>query len=532
MVMAVGGKKRRWLLFISLIVCGIVVAVCSVILMPMLYTAIIDRVVRNMMVLNPSSAIFQDWVTPPLPLYSSFYIFHVENPDAILEGHKPVLTEKGPYVYRVEVPRDNVTLHCNGTISSTQVYTYVYEPSMSVGPETDEFTMVNPIAVATTIHAKDLSLFVKKKLSEQMERLNETVFMNRSVAEILWGYEDNFIKLANQFITIPGWDTDLFGILWGRNNSGLGVYTVYDGSEDQSILNMFERYNGNTELSWWYSPQANMLNGTDGTMYHPFLDREETIQLFHPDLCRSVSMLYEQDITFKGVPLFKFVLANYTYANGTVYPPNEGFYKSGTSVPSGILRQDPCRLGQPLGLSNPHFYEADPILIDSVEGMNPVREKHESFLALEERMGLPYIFKLRLQVNSLMEPVDGISQVEDVPNVYFPLVWFELAVTADDYIISLYDKGFVMTEKILDSVQWILFSIGIILTLCSAYWCLKWWRNSQTEKGKSQDCTDDVEIDEKFTQKGEKKDADSYHYKNNGYDYDGDTKRKQDDSSS
>lgn len=69
-------------------------------------------------------------------------------------------------------------------------------------------------------------------------------------------------------------------------------------------------------------------------------------EMFFVFVCRSVSLLYEQDITYKGVPLFKFVLANYTYANGTVHPPNKGFYKSGTSVPSGILRQDPCRFGE------------------------------------------------------------------------------------------------------------------------------------------------------------------------------------------
>lgn len=66
-----------------------------------------------------------------------------------------------------------------------------------------------------TVLAKDFSKPIKNQLSEQMDHLNETIFMNRSVAEILWGYEDGFIGLVDKYFHIPVWDTDQFGILWG-----------------------------------------------------------------------------------------------------------------------------------------------------------------------------------------------------------------------------------------------------------------------------------------------------------------------------
>nr|AYO99755.1 scavenger receptor class B member 1 [Apostichopus japonicus] len=479
-------KKWRWIIFVVLIAVGLVGAVCSVVLMPMLTEFIFDTVVTNMMVLNPSSAIYPDWKDPPLPLYSSFYFFHVENPDAIVMNQRPVVAEKGPYVYRIEVPRANVTFHGNGTLSSVQMYKYIFEPSLSVGPETDTFTLINPVAVSTTILAKDFPKAVKRQLSLQMVELNETVFMNRSVAEILWGYEDGFISLANKYFSIPGWDTDLFGLLWGRNNSDLGVYTVYDGTEDQSMLNTFDRFNGRTELDWWFSPEANMLNGTDGTMYHPYISRDEKLELFHPDVCRSLPYLYEKDMNFKGVPLFKFVLANYTYANGTVHPPNEGFYREDMWAPSGLLRQDPCRFGQPMALSNPHFLDGDPILYDAIDGLSPNKDDHESYLAMEERMGMPYVFKLRLQINSLLEPVEDIRQVEIVSRVYFPLVWFEQSVEVDDTIVSLYKKGFVTSEKVMDALQWFFFACGLILAAVSTYWFIRWYRRRQLSKSEEE----------------------------------------------
>lgn len=40
------------------------------------------------------------WKSPPVPVYSKFYIFNVTNPIDIKTGKKPHVEEIGPFVYR------------------------------------------------------------------------------------------------------------------------------------------------------------------------------------------------------------------------------------------------------------------------------------------------------------------------------------------------------------------------------------------------------------------------------------------------
>jgi hypothetical protein len=39
--------------------------------------------------------------------------------------------------------------------------------------------------------------------------------------------------------------------------------------------------------------------------------------------------------------------------------------------------------GFPIGVSYPHFYEADPKLLEAVDGSHPDKEKHETFFYIE-----------------------------------------------------------------------------------------------------------------------------------------------------
>ena len=39
--------------------------------------------------------------------------------------------------------------------------------------------------------------------------------------------------------------------------------------------------------------------------------------------------------------------------------------------------------GVPLVASLPHFYEADPVLLERIDGLNPVKEQHETAIDVE-----------------------------------------------------------------------------------------------------------------------------------------------------
>lgn len=40
------------------------------------------------------------WRDVPVPFFMAVYFFHVVNPKEVLKGEKPVVEQRGPYVYR------------------------------------------------------------------------------------------------------------------------------------------------------------------------------------------------------------------------------------------------------------------------------------------------------------------------------------------------------------------------------------------------------------------------------------------------
>ena len=58
-----------------------------------------NKLKKNIKISDTSST-FKLWSNTPAKIYRKFYIFHVQNPKEVQEGKsKPILVEKGPYVY-------------------------------------------------------------------------------------------------------------------------------------------------------------------------------------------------------------------------------------------------------------------------------------------------------------------------------------------------------------------------------------------------------------------------------------------------
>ena len=56
--------------------------------------------------------------------------------------------------------------------------------------------------------------------------------------------------------------------------------------------------------------------------------------------------IYEKDDVLEGVPLKMFGLAPWAYQNSSTYADNKGFeVNDQDSVPTGLMRVDPCRFG-------------------------------------------------------------------------------------------------------------------------------------------------------------------------------------------
>lgn len=66
-------------------------------------------------------------LVPPVPVYMKFVFFVVENPDEILIGGKPKVSERGPYAYREYREKHNLLPFTGDTLQYEQTVQYVFD---------------------------------------------------------------------------------------------------------------------------------------------------------------------------------------------------------------------------------------------------------------------------------------------------------------------------------------------------------------------------------------------------------------------
>ncbi|PNI46291.1 CD36 isoform 12 [Pan troglodytes] len=130
-------------------VIGAVLAVFGGILMPV-GDLLIQKTIKKQVVLEEGTIAFKNWVKTGTEVYRQFWIFDVQNPQEVMMNSSNIqVKQRGPYTYRVRfLAKENVTQDPeDNTVSFLQPNGAIFEPSLSVGTEADNFTVLN-LAVA------------------------------------------------------------------------------------------------------------------------------------------------------------------------------------------------------------------------------------------------------------------------------------------------------------------------------------------------------------------------------------------------
>ncbi|OCT98363.1 scavenger receptor class B member 1 isoform X1 [Xenopus laevis] len=433
----------------------VAVGTVLVFLVPIIMEQQVEKNVR----IDPTSGFaYEMWRDLPVPFYMSVYIFEVVNHKEMLLGEKPRLEERGPYVYRENKQKQNLTFHENGTVSFVEIRTFHFAPEKSNGKEEDYVIVPNILVLGSSIMLQDLGIAIKWIISGGFSAFNEEAFINRTVKDILWGYEDPFLDFLNTFLPGRLPFKGKFGFFSDFNNSNTGIFTVNTGMDDISKVQMVDNWNGLKEVDYWNSNQANMINGTAGQMWPPFRKPSEPLEFYSPDACRSMKLVYEKEAEFRGVPTFRYTAPNYLFANGTDYPPNEGFCPC---VASGVQNVSACRFNAPLFLSFPHFFNADPSFLESVDGLHPTEELHSLFLDLHPLTGIPMNCSIKMQLNMMAKSVSGIMQTGQIKPVILPVLWFAESGYLDGPVYNTYYNILILLPTLLDYLQYVLIGIGL-----------------------------------------------------------------------
>lgn len=97
----------------------------------------------------------------------------------------------------------------------------------------------------------------------------------------------------------------------------------------------------------------------------------------------------------------RFVPADNVFGTPAENPENACFCNNANGVcdtPSGVFNVSACQFGSPVMLSWPHFFQADPKLLNAVEGLSPNKEKHQTSVDVQPvRYSLNIIQKFKIQ---------------------------------------------------------------------------------------------------------------------------------------
>uniref|UniRef100_A0A8C6YAP5 Scavenger receptor class B member 1 n=1 Tax=Naja naja TaxID=35670 RepID=A0A8C6YAP5_NAJNA len=268
---------------------------------------------------------------------------------------------------------------------------------------------------------ENMPFAVRLTFSSALAFFHQNAFMNRTVNEILWGYNEPFTQFLHRLGVTMGPSVEKFGIFADLNNSHSGLFTVFTGMDDISKTHMVDSWNGLKEIPYWHSEECNMINGTAGELWPPFMTPSSPLELYSPDACRSLKLNYNQSGNFKGIPVYRYTAPKTLFANGTVYPPNEGFCPCRES---GIQNISTCKLNAPIFISQPHFLNADPALLDMVDGLHPNEKDHDLFVDIHPLTGIPMNCSVQIQLNLFIKHVSGIWQTGQVKPMVLPMLWF------------------------------------------------------------------------------------------------------------
>ncbi|NWJ03274.1 SCRB1 protein, partial [Crypturellus undulatus] len=360
--------------------------------------------------------------------------------------------------------KTNITFHDNGTVSFLEYRRLFFRPELSAGSEDDYLVVPNILLMGAAVMVENLPNLVKLLLSGALAGLKQEAFMNRTVGELMWGYEDPLIETLNMLV--PGLIPfkGKFGLFVEFNDSHSGLFTVNTGVQDISRVHMVDSWNGLRNVKYWRSNECNMINGTSGEMWPPFMS-PTSLEFYSPDACRSMKLVYEQSGQFKGVPTYRFVAPKTLFANGTDYPPNEGFCPC---LQSGVQNVSSCRFNAPMFLSHPHFYNADPFLVNAVDGLHPSKEQHALFLDVHPMTGIPMNCSIKLQLNLYIKQVPGILQTGKTKPVVLPLLWFAESGSIEGSVLNQFYTNLVLIPSVLDYLQYIFLGLSIPLIITAA----------------------------------------------------------------
>lgn len=252
--------------------------------------------------------------------------------------------------------------------------------------------------------------------ANELINLKGSLTVTKTADEWLFtGYKDPLLDFLKELklskFQIP---FSKFGWFVDRNESSTydGNFEMFTGQNDLSKMGYMTDWNYGNKTKYYYD-ECSKVRGTSGELWPVHMNATGDITMYITDVCRSLTLGYDQQHTKYGVTGSRWVGDYRMFDNGVKYPSNKcyctGVPSSCPDLLSGVHNMSDCRYGAPAFASFPHFYLADPAYVNAVDGLKPNRSLHEFSLSLEPQTGIPLEIDAKLQINILLQPIPTIK---------------------------------------------------------------------------------------------------------------------------
>lgn len=383
-------------------------------------------IVKNLKLWNGSIS-FHYWQRPGVVRLTKIYIFNITNPESFLNlGEKPKLTEVGPFVYREDMQKINIKFHENGTLTFQHKKILEFVPELSVN-RNERLTVPNIPLLALSTQSNNLGYVIQKAISFVLNMSKHKPFISVTADELVLGYDDGIVDLAHKFYPKYKRPKNKMGLLIGRNGTLTEIETIFTGDTGMDKFGLINNVNGLDKLPFWADEPCSNIQGSEGSFFPPrYFTKKDIVHLYDKDVCRILPLRYRGTETKDGVAVDLYTPSEELYQTVEKEPNNKCFCPGNEFCPPhGLQSIGPCHHDAPLYVSHPHFYGADPKLLEKFDGLSPDKEKHGTYFKIQPKVGVPLEGKVRAQVNIKVEKAPNIPIVSKFPSIIYPIMWLE-----------------------------------------------------------------------------------------------------------
>ncbi|XP_026331738.1 sensory neuron membrane protein 1-like [Hyposmocoma kahamanoa] len=445
-----------------------------------MFPVILKSQLKKEMALSKKTDVRQMWEKIPFALDFKIYIFNYTNAEEVQKGAVPIVKEIGPYHFDEWKEKVEIEDHeDNDTITYKKHDVFYFRPDLSgaelTGEEIvvmphpfmlgmvgvvakDKPAMLNMIGKAFTgIFDNPSDIFLTVKAMDILFRginINcaRTDFAPKAVCTALKkeGVTGLVIEPNNQY---------RFSLFGTRNDSiDPHVVTVKRGIKNVMEVGQVVAIDGKPTLEIWRD-HCNEYQGTDGTVFPPFLTQFDRLQSFAGDLCRSFKPWYQRQTSYRGIKTNRYIANIGDFAND---PELNCFCDApDTCPPKGLMDLFKC-MKAPMYASLPHFLDSDPGLLKNVKGLNPDINEHGIEIDFEPISGTPMVAKQRIQFNMRLLKTDKLELCKDLPDTIVPLFWIEEGLALNKTFVNMLKYQLFIPKRAVGVIRWLLVAFGLL----------------------------------------------------------------------